>query len=213
VKYRFAHFADDTTTQIATKLHKQFQEDRYLYWSVMCALLQVCTCPRFIIVHAASSSRQANDPATLPAMRIILYKLAHRIVGQSPTPSYKNPDRFYLHLYILRDLESFDEAHTLLESDVGKAICSASLVCNELRRDIWRLRGLWREEGERAQRRIIDDKSDSIWLSVHSSSKLDFLETVIGWNFYPSLMAHFPRLQALTVKRPHLYRAKTEHSA
>jgi N-terminal acetyltransferase B complex non-catalytic subunit len=27
--------------QIATRMYKQFQEERYLYWSVMCAVLQV----------------------------------------------------------------------------------------------------------------------------------------------------------------------------
>ena len=31
-----------TVHQIATKMHKQFQEDNYLYWSVMSAFLQVC---------------------------------------------------------------------------------------------------------------------------------------------------------------------------
>jgi N-terminal acetyltransferase B complex non-catalytic subunit len=63
-------------------------------------------------------------------------------------------DRFHLHLIILQELQLWDEANTLLESDVGKSICSASLVCNETRREIWRQRGLYREEGERAQEKI-----------------------------------------------------------
>lgn len=29
------------TTQVATKMHKQFREDRYLYWSVISSVLQV----------------------------------------------------------------------------------------------------------------------------------------------------------------------------
>jgi N-terminal acetyltransferase B complex non-catalytic subunit len=91
-------------------------------------------------------------------MRTVLYKLAHRLVGASPTPSYLNTDRFYLHLYILRDLELFDEAHTLLDSDIGRSICSTSLICDEIRRDLWRLQGLWKNEGERAEKRIVDNK-------------------------------------------------------
>jgi len=63
-------------------------------------------------------------------------------------------DRFHLHLIILQELQLWNEANTLLESDVGKSICSASLVCNEIRREIWRQRGLYKEEGERAQENI-----------------------------------------------------------
>lgn len=91
-------------------------------------------------------------------MRALLYKLAHRIVGTSPTPSYKDPDRFYLHLVILRDLKLFDEARTLLDSDVGKSICCTSLVCDEIRREIWQLCGLIEKEAEQAEKRIIDRK-------------------------------------------------------
>ncbi|KAJ7285761.1 actin cytoskeleton organization protein [Mycena rebaudengoi] len=135
--------------QIATRMHKQFQEDRYIYWSVISAILQ------------------ANDPLTAPNMRTLLYKLAHRLVTSSPTPSYINADRFHLHLSILRELELFDEAQTLLESDIGKNICAASLSCNEIRRDIWRLRGLLKEEGDKAELRIIE-KNDRNWLEFLS---------------------------------------------
>lgn len=38
----FTHFLSRTFFKIATKLHKQFQEDRYLYWNVISAVLQVC---------------------------------------------------------------------------------------------------------------------------------------------------------------------------
>jgi len=34
--------------QIATRMHKQFQDSRYLYWTVMCTILQVClVCDNF----------------------------------------------------------------------------------------------------------------------------------------------------------------------
>ncbi|KAG6874208.1 hypothetical protein C0995_003754 [Termitomyces sp. Mi166 len=134
--------------QIATKMHKQFQEDRYLYWSVMSAVLQ------------------ANDPTTPPAMRTILYKLAHRIITSSPTP-YQSNDRFHLHLSILRELELYDDAHKLLDSDIGRAICSTSLSCNEIRRDIWRKRGMILDEGKLATQRILD-KHDRNWLEFLS---------------------------------------------
>ncbi|KAJ7709829.1 actin cytoskeleton organization protein [Mycena rosella] len=135
--------------QIATRMHKQFQEDRYIYWSVISAILQ------------------ANDSMTAPNMRSLLYQLAHRLVTSSPTPSYVNADRFHLHLSILRELKLFDEARTLLESDIGKSICSASLACNELRRDIWRLQGLLEDEGTKAELRITE-QNDRNWLEFLS---------------------------------------------
>ncbi|KAJ7632694.1 actin cytoskeleton organization protein [Roridomyces roridus] len=135
--------------QISTRMHKQFHQDRYIYWSVLSAILQ------------------ANDPATAPSMRTLLYKLAHRLVTSSPTPSYVNSDRFHLHLSILRELELFDEARTLLDSEVGKNICAASLACNELRRDIWRVQGLFEEEGVKAKARI-SEQNDRNWLEFLS---------------------------------------------
>ncbi|KAH7913728.1 N-acetyltransferase B complex non catalytic subunit-domain-containing protein [Hygrophoropsis aurantiaca] len=123
---------------IATRMHKQFQEDRYLYWSVMGAILQ------------------ANDPVTAPTMRTVLYKLAHRLVTSSPTPSYISPDRFHLHLTILRELELWDDANTLLESEVGESICFTNLACDELRRELWQAGKLWKKESDHAQKKIND---------------------------------------------------------
>ncbi|KAH7889369.1 N-acetyltransferase B complex non catalytic subunit-domain-containing protein [Phlebopus sp. FC_14] len=149
-----AFFAHVRTTnwksaqQISTRMHKQFQEDRYLYWSVIGAILQ------------------ANDPATAPNMRTLLYKLAHRLVTSSPTPSYVSADRFHMHISILKELELFDEANTLLESEIGKAICSTSLACNQTRREIWRMRGLFKDEGAHAQQKIMDGDRD--WLEFIS---------------------------------------------
>ncbi|KAG1785060.1 uncharacterized protein HD556DRAFT_1460877 [Suillus plorans] len=75
-------------------------------------------------------------------------------------------DRFHLHSIILQELQLWDEANTLLESDVGKSICSASLVCNETHREIWRKRGLYKDEGERAQEKI--KNNDWNWLEFIS---------------------------------------------
>ncbi|PCH37977.1 hypothetical protein WOLCODRAFT_135971 [Wolfiporia cocos MD-104 SS10] len=136
--------------QIATKLHKQFHDDHYLYWSVMSAVLQ------------------ANDPTTPTNMRSILYQLAHRLISSSATPSYYSADRFHLHLSILRELGKYDEAYELLEHEVGRAVCAASLACEEMRRDIWKVKGLAKEEGVRARERITGDKKDRNWLEFLS---------------------------------------------
>ncbi|KAK0463946.1 actin cytoskeleton organization protein [Desarmillaria tabescens] len=101
--------------QIATKLYKTFQEDRYL------------------------------------------------LISSSPTPSYHSADRFHLHLSILRELKLYDEAMKLLDSEIGTHICGSSLVCNEMRRDIYRLKGLLKEEGKKAET-LITEKKDRNWL-------------------------------------------------
>lgn len=59
-----------------------------------------------------------------------------------------------MHINILKELGLYDEANTLLESEVGKTICATSLACSQTRRDIWRQQGLFKEEGKRAQDRI-----------------------------------------------------------
>lgn len=65
-----------------------------------------------------------------------------------------NPDRLYLHVSILRQLELYEDARTLLESEQGKVLCSRSLACDELRRDIYKTTGWMKEEGVKAQERI-----------------------------------------------------------
>lgn len=105
-----------------------------------------------------SNVLQANDPTTAPNMREVLFKLAHRLILSSNTPSFVNADRFYLHLLILRELELYDEACELLERTPGKTLCSISLACDEIRREIWELKGLRKEEGERAARLIAEEK-------------------------------------------------------
>ncbi|THU87266.1 hypothetical protein K435DRAFT_782074 [Dendrothele bispora CBS 962.96] len=135
--------------QIATKMHKQFQEDRYLYWNVISAVLQ------------------ANDPTTPPNMRQLLYKLAHRLLAAASSSPLGNTDRFYLHLTILKELSLLDDAAALLDTEVGQLICAANLSCNELRRDIMHLRGLSKEEGERAEG-LITGKGDRNWLEFVS---------------------------------------------
>ncbi|PPR03615.1 hypothetical protein CVT24_007731 [Panaeolus cyanescens] len=130
---------------IATRMYKTFQDEKYLYWSVICAILQ------------------ANDISTPPAMRPILFQLAHRLIQTSPNPSYISADRFHLHLSLLRQLGLYDEANKLLDSDVGKSICATNLSCDELRREIWQLQGKVKEEGQRAEL-LITEKRDRNWL-------------------------------------------------
>lgn len=131
--------------QIATKMHKQFGDDHYVYWSIMSAVLQ------------------ANDPTTPPNIREVLFKLAHRLISSSNTPSFVSADRFYLHLLILRELGLYDEACELLDRTPGKTLCSISLACDEIRREIWKIKGLCKEEGSRAAQLITEEKNRN-WL-------------------------------------------------
>ena len=63
-----------------------------------------------------------------------------------------------MHLTILKELELWDEATTLLSSEIGQAISNTNLTVDELRRDIWKLKGCVKEEGERAKSRILEKK-------------------------------------------------------
>lgn len=98
-------------------------------------------------------------------MRNILYKLAQRLVISSPTPSYISAERFHLHLSVLLKLDLVDDVHKLLDSQVGKAICVTNLSCNELRRKVWKLKGLVKEEGELAKNLIMEKKYAICWTS------------------------------------------------
>lgn len=101
---------------------------------------------------------QANDMATPEALRPVLLKLALRLISSGNTPSYFNPDRFYVHLLILRELEMYDDAATLLNHEIGQKICETSLVCDEIRRDIMKLKGACKQEGEQAKVKILEKK-------------------------------------------------------
>ena len=46
----------------------------------------------------------------------------------------------------------------MLEQDTGKLVCGLNLACEELRREIYELKGLTKEEGERAEKRILEAK-------------------------------------------------------
>lgn len=87
-------------------------------------------------------------------MRTVLFKLSHRLLGSTASPSYVLADRFYLHLSVLRELELWDEAYELLNNDIAKAICETSLICDEVRREVWTNKGLLKDEGEKARRQI-----------------------------------------------------------
>lgn len=99
---------------------------------------------------------QAEEYGTPAQMSEILYKLAHRLIVSSPTPSYISIERFHLHLSVLIKLELFDDAHKLLDSSVGKNICATSLSCSELRREVWKRKGLVKEEGELAKNLVLE---------------------------------------------------------
>lgn len=101
-------------------------------------------------------SGKARDPATPTSMRPVLFKLSHRLLSSAVIPTHLSADRFYLQLNILKELELWDEAHQLLITDPAKAICETSLIVDEIRREVWRQKGLWDEEKQIAQRRITE---------------------------------------------------------
>src|SRR6266478_1251701 len=133
-------------------MHKQSQDTRYLYWTVMCTVLQVrLRLGKDRDMLPDNPFCKAKEPTTSPAMRTLLFKLAHRLLESSTTPSYLSSERFCLHLSVLREIGMYEEAQKHLDGEVGKIICSASLVCNQIRRDIWRLQGRALDEGRRAE--------------------------------------------------------------
>ena len=129
-----------TAQLIATRLHKAFHADRYLYWSVIAAMLQ------------------AHDPTTPESMQPILYKLAQRLLASSDAPPYASADRFHLHLSVLKALGELDDAAKLLDTEEGKMIVKTSLVVDELRREIVKERGELEAEGIAAQAKLTTQK-------------------------------------------------------
>lgn len=116
---------------------------------------------------------QAEEHGTPLQLRELLYKLAHRLVVSSPTPSYVNSERFHLHLSILLKLDLIDDAHKLLDSPVGRNICATNLSCNELRREVWKLKGLIQEEGGSAKGLILDKEyAFKVFCPILASSDL-----------------------------------------
>lgn len=142
------------TQQIAQRLHKTFGGaiggggggDRYLYWSVLGAMLQ------------------ANDATTPPAMRPVLQKLALRLLGGAEVPAHASADRLHVHLSVLKTLGMHEEAAALLDSEEGKAVAKTSLVVDELRREIVQARSDFEAEGVRARARIVDEKCGVIYV-------------------------------------------------
>ena len=100
--------------------------------------------------------QKARDPSTPASMRPVLFKLSHRLLSSTILPSHLSADRFYLHLSILKELELWDDAHQLLITTAGSAICETSLIVDEIRREVWKQKGLWEEVKQIAQRRITE---------------------------------------------------------
>lgn len=80
------------------------------------------------------------------------------MISSSQTLSYYHADRFHLHVTVLKELGLYDEAYEMVESENGKLVCAGTLSCEELRREIWKLKGLTKEAGELAGSRILEAK-------------------------------------------------------
>lgn len=107
-------------------------------------------------IYSDQCFQKAKDPSTPTSMRPVLFKLSHRLLSSAVIPSHVSADRFSLHLSILKELELWDDAHQLLTTVPGKAICETSLTVDGIRREVWRKKGLWEEENQIAQQRIIE---------------------------------------------------------
>lgn len=132
----------------ANKLFKQFQNPKYLYWSITSTLMQ------------------ARDSTTPPEMKTMLYKLAARLISTAPSPSTDSADKFHLHLTILREVD-LDEACKHLDTPTAQLIYNNNLAVDELRRDIWAKKGMLKEEGDLARTRI-SENHDRNWLEFKS---------------------------------------------
>ncbi|KAG8891705.1 hypothetical protein FRC00_013243, partial [Tulasnella sp. 408] len=138
---------------IALKLFKSFKLPKYLFWSIMSAVLQ------------AQNAGGVNPGMTDNAP--ILLNLALRMIDNSPIPSYYSPDHFYLHLTILKTLDKLDEAYELIQSERGKRLCETSLVVDELRREIFLAKGACKEEAVLCGERL-SKKGDRNWITFLS---------------------------------------------
>ncbi|KIJ41164.1 hypothetical protein M422DRAFT_31798, partial [Sphaerobolus stellatus SS14] len=176
--------------QVSTKMHKMFKDDRYLYWSIMAAVLQ------------------ANDPHTPAPTRSMLFGLSLRLIETAQTSSFTTPDRFYLHLSILFEMGRLSEAHKLLSTPAGQHLCATSLVIDEVRSQVAVKRNVWKAEGELAKERLEgmqdaekqeeqeqeqeENRRDRNWLTF-----LAFLDSVFGKQSEFSLKATIPELDRI----------------
>ncbi|KAG8964769.1 hypothetical protein FRC03_001380 [Tulasnella sp. 419] len=141
---------------IAFKLYKQFKVPRYLFWSIMAAVLQA---------QNAGANGGPPNPAE-EAHTPILLNLALRLMNSSPLPSHITADHFILHLTILRSLDRNEDAYNLVNSEKGQALCDTSLVVDEFRRELYVSCGANKEEVALCRRRL--EKGDRNWLTFMS---------------------------------------------
>jgi N-terminal acetyltransferase B complex non-catalytic subunit len=116
---------------------------------------------------------QARDPATPANMRPILIQLAYRLMKSKDVHDIcQNQDRFHLWLTILLEADFLEEAEALVNSDLGKIACDASLSCDELRRTVMQKCGKWEQEGKLARERIQERRSGGFFGSQNGDSDM-----------------------------------------
>ncbi|KAL5489723.1 MDM20 [Sanghuangporus weigelae] len=145
--------------QIAQRLFKSFGGiggDRYLYWSVLSAMLQ------------------ANDVSTPPTMRPVLQKLAHRLLEGAKLPPHASADRLHVHLTVLKTLGMHDDAAALVDTEEGKAVAKTSLIVDEVRRELVQARRDFPAEGKRATQKI--EEGDRNWLEFLAVVEAQFVD-------------------------------------
>ena len=137
---------------------------------------------------------------TAADMRLILLKLAHRLILASWKPSEAHPDRLHLYTTILQQLGLYKDARELLETEPGRFLCSRNLACDHLRRDIMKAGGWQKEEAEVAEQRILEKRSGMLLYNGYLCHFKVHTETVTGLSLSLSWMQHFYHQRFLMVR-------------
>ncbi|KAG9012058.1 hypothetical protein FRB93_002201 [Tulasnella sp. JGI-2019a] len=148
-----------TAQGVALRNYKNFKNTKYLFWSVMSAVLQA--------QNAGGPNPGFGDHTPM------LLTLALRLLQSSPIPSHISPDYFWLHLTILKSLDKIEDAFELITSDKGRKLCETSLLVEELRRDIFKMKSAYGQEAAICSERL--RKGDRNWTTFLSLIDATFM--------------------------------------
>ncbi|KAG8881321.1 hypothetical protein FRB97_009663 [Tulasnella sp. 331] len=148
-----------TAQVIALRGYKSFKNTKYLFWSIMSAVLQA--------QNAGGPNPGFGDHTPM------LLTLALRLIQNSPIPSHISPDYFWLHLTILKSMDKIEDAFELITSEKGRKLCEASLLVEELRRDIFKMKGAYQQEAEICSGRL--KQGDRNWTTFLSLIDATFM--------------------------------------
>ena len=139
------------------KLWKAFNIERYLWWSIIAAVMQAerpfPPSPIPVLVMIPTRAQLAEREAALAKDKVLgkemLYGLAWRMAGTAPKESVLTPERIWLQASVaIRSAKHYEElgkekeakemwaeALKVLESDAGQRASATALHVEELRRE------------------------------------------------------------------------------